>query len=128
MEVYRRCSVPLALDAAEKALQDSGISGSDITHLITVSCTGLFQPGLDISLIGQLGLESDLTRIPLTFLGCAAGLTAVRMAKEIVEQTPSAHVLICCVELCTLHIQNSGEREDLFAAAFFLGMELRPAL
>jgi predicted naringenin-chalcone synthase len=119
MEIYKQQSVPLGLEAAQKALHDSKLKNSDITHLITVSCTGLFLPGMDVALIQQLELAADVNRIPLTFLGCAAGLTAVRMSREIVERNPSSKVLIVCVELCTLHIQPSGEREALFAAAFF---------
>lgn len=119
MAAYKRHSVPLALEAASKALSDSEMNVSDITHLITVSCTGLFLPGLDVALIQKLGLAVNVNRIPLTFLGCAAGLTAVRLSRQIVEGNPSAKVLIVCVELCTLHIQPSFAREDLFAAAFF---------
>ena len=119
MEIYRRESVPLSLDAARQALQNSGMAAGDITHLITVSCTGMFLPGLDIELIGRLGLPARVRRIPLTFLGCAAGLTAVRTAKEIAAENGDANVLIVCVELCTLHIQPSVRREDLYASAFF---------
>lgn len=119
MDMYKVESVPLSLQAAAGALLDSRMKASEITHLITVSCTGLFLPGIDIALIDQLGLEHDVKRIPLTFLGCAAGLTAVRLARELVEGNPSARVLLVCMELCTLHIQPSSEREDLFATAFF---------
>lgn len=119
MEIYKSQSVPLGLAAAKQALQDSKLNNSDITHLITVSCTGLFLPGLDAALIPKLELAANVNRIPLTFLGCAAGLTAIRLSKEIVEGNPYAKVLIVSVELCTLHIQPSSERDDLFATAFF---------
>lgn len=119
METYKRHSVPLSLQAAERSLRESGLRPSDITHLITVSCTGLYLPGLDIVLIRELGLPPNVRRIPLNFLGCAAGLTAVRMAGEIADHDPSAKVLIVSVELCTLHIQPSTDRDTLFAAAFF---------
>lgn len=119
MDSYRAHSIPLGLEAAQKALQDSGVPESDITHLMAVSCTGMFLPGLDVMLLKELGLAADTKRIPLTFLGCAAGLTAIRLAKDIVEADPEAKVLIVCVELCTLHFQPTGEKEALFGAAFF---------
>lgn len=119
METYKRKSVPLGLDAAKKALLDGVVDASDITHLITVSCTGQFLPGMDAALVQQLGLAATVNRIPLTFLGCAAGLKAVCLSRQIVSGNPSAKVLIVCVELCTIHIQPSSQREALFAAAFF---------
>lgn len=119
MEIYKKESVPLGLDAARQALSDGEVDASEVTHLITVSCTGQFLPGLDAVLVRQLGLAAAVNRIPLTFIGCAAGLKAVSLARQIVSGQPRAKVLIVCVELCTLHIQPSSEREALFAASFF---------
>lgn len=119
MLIYKRESVPLALTAARQALSDGGVDAADVTHLITVSCTGQFLPGMDAALVQQMGLAPTVTRIPLNFLGCAAGLKAVCLARQIVSSTKDANVLIVCVELCTLHIQPSGDRESLFAASFF---------
>ncbi|MFF2886471.1 type III polyketide synthase [Paenibacillus sp. NPDC057967] len=119
MAVYKRSSVPLAAEAALKALADSGTHPEDITHLITVSCTGQFLPGLDAALIGELGLRPTVARIPLTFLGCAAGLKAVCLSKGLVENQSGAKALVVCVELCTLHIQPSSDREALYGASFF---------
>ncbi|MGG1597922.1 type III polyketide synthase [Paenibacillus naphthalenovorans] len=119
MTTYKKESVPLGLEAARKALSDSGMTASGITHLITVSCTGQFLPGMDAALVQQLGLASTVNRLPLQFLGCAAGLKAINLSRQIVSGTPSAKVLIVCVELCTLHFQPSGDKEALFAASFF---------
>ncbi|MBB6672753.1 type III polyketide synthase [Cohnella nanjingensis] len=119
MRLYREASVPLAWKAAAEALQDGGVAPSEVTHLIAVSCTGMFLPGLDVLLTQQLGLRADVKRIPLTFLGCAAGLSGIRLARELSQGDPSAVILVVCVELCTLHIQSSAEREALYATAFF---------
>ncbi|NIK78952.1 putative naringenin-chalcone synthase [Paenibacillus castaneae] len=119
MGLYKKESIPLSLLAARQALADSEVNASDITHLITVSCTGQFLPGIDAALVKALELSPRVTRIPLQFLGCAAGLKAVGFARQIVSANNSANVLIVCVELCTLHIQPSGDREALFAASFF---------
>lgn len=119
MRIFKSESVPLGLTAARQALSDGGVAAADITHLITVSCTGQFLPGLDAALVQQLGLAPTVTRIPLNFLGCAAGLKAICLSRQIISGAKGANVLIVCVELCTLHIQPSGDRESLFAASFF---------
>lgn len=119
MTIYKRESVPLAVTAARQALEDAKMDTANITHLITVSCTGQFLPGMDAALVRELGLTPKVMRIPLTFIGCAAGLKAVCLSKQIATGDPTANVLIVCVELCTLHIQPSGDRDDLFGASFF---------
>lgn len=119
MRTYRRESVPLAAEAAKKALADANLRPGGITHLLTVSCTGQFLPGLDAELAWQLDLRPDVERIPLTFLGCAAGITALREACRIVRADPAAQALIVTIELCTIHIQPSLSREDLYTASFF---------
>lgn len=119
MALYKSESVPLALSAALEALSDSNIDKAHITHLITVSCTGQFLPGVDAALVKQLGLSPRTERIPLTFLGCAAGLKAIQLAKQIAQGSSNANILIVCVELCTLHLQSSDSREALFGASFF---------
>jgi len=119
MGKYKEAAVPLGIQAARQALEDAVVSTSEITHLITVSCTGQFLPGLDVRLIQQLELSPRINRIPLVFQGCAAGLKAIQLANSIVTNDQDAKVLIVCVELCTLHFQPSAKRDDLFAASFF---------
>ncbi|MDG0812627.1 type III polyketide synthase [Cohnella rhizosphaerae] len=119
MATYKQASVPLALRAASAALADARVSPSALTHLLTVSCTGQFLPGLDAELAKTLGLKDTVNRIPLTFLGCAAGLKAIGLARDIASGQQGATVLVVCVELCTLHIQPSAAKEALFGASFF---------
>lgn len=119
MDTYKREALPLGIEAAEKAMKDAGMSPDRITHLITVSCTGQYQPGMDVLLIRHLGLSPRVNRLPLIFQGCAAGLKAIQMARDVVRGAPASQVLIVCVELCTLHFQPVKEREALFAASFF---------
>lgn len=119
MALYKRASVPLAAEAAAKAMADGRVDAADITHLITVSCTGQFLPGLDAALIRELGLKPSVERYPLTFLGCAAGVRGMSLAKRLVEGRSKTRALIVCAELCTLHIQPSAGREALYGASFF---------
>ena len=119
MRIYEKESVRLAADAAGRALLASGTSPEEVTYLITVSCTGMFLPGLDVHLAKELKLKSRVNRYPLTFLGCAAGLTALRLSRSLLEADSEGVVLIVCVELCTLHLQPTASREALYASAFF---------
>ncbi|WP_346266592.1 type III polyketide synthase [Paenibacillus sacheonensis] len=119
MAAYKRAAAPLALQAARKAMADAGVEPEAVTHLLTVSCTGQFLPGLDTVLVRQLGLSLSVNRIPLTFLGCAAGLKAIGMSRDIVAGHADAVVLVVSVELCTIHMQSSPDREALFGASFF---------
>ncbi|MBP2000123.1 putative naringenin-chalcone synthase [Paenibacillus shirakamiensis] len=119
MNTYKKEAFPLGIQAAAEALSEAGTSLDAITHLITVSCTGQYLPGLDVMLMGHLGLSPRVNRIPLIFQGCAAGLKAIQMARDVVQGMADAQVLIVCVELCTLHFQPVSEREALFAASFF---------
>lgn len=121
MSVYRREALPLARLAAKRALEGSGTPPEAVTHLITASCTGQYLPGLDAELVRALGLSARVNRLPLTFVGCAAGLKAIGLARQFAAASGNADVraLVVCVELCTLHIQPSAEWEDLFAASLF---------
>lgn len=119
-EVYRREAPAIALRAARQLF--TGAEGADpraITHVITVSCTGFFNPGLDYLLVNKLGLPSSTQRYHLGFMGCYAAFPALRMAAQFCAADPQANVLVLCLELCSLHIQF-GEREDqLLANALF---------
>ncbi|MGE3850980.1 MAG: hypothetical protein AB7K09_04490 [Planctomycetota bacterium] len=79
MAVYERESVPLALDAARKALERAramNVAPPDVTHIVFVTCTGFFAPGPDIQLIRALGLRSDVQRTLIGFMGCHAAFNA----------------------------------------------------
>ncbi|MFC0215870.1 type III polyketide synthase [Paenibacillus chartarius] len=118
-QLYREHALPLAAAAAKRAMDDAGVRSEDITHLLAVSCTGLHIPGIDAELVRALELRPDVERLPLYFLGCAAGLKAIGIAGELVRHDPAAKALVVCVELCTLHVQPAGERHELVAAAMF---------
>ncbi len=96
-----------------------GIGVDDITHVITVSCTGFFNPGPDLCLVDSLGLSSAVQRYQLGFMGCYAAIPALRMADQFCRADPSAVVLVTCIELCTLHMQSSGDLDSVVANSVF---------
>lgn len=119
MRTFHELAPPLAHDACMSALRDAGTDASAITHLVTASCTGLASPGVDIALIGSLGLATTTQRVNIGFMGCHAALNALRTARAIALAEPDARVLVCCVELCSLHIQASQDNGCPVADALF---------
>lgn len=118
-ELYRQTAPDLAADAARSALTEAALTPSQVTHVVTVSCTGFFAPGLDFRLIRDLSLPETVERSHLGFMGCAAALPALRTASQITAAEPAAVVLVVCVELCSLHIRDTEDSEQIVAASVF---------
>jgi len=112
----------LALSAVfqtRKSLSENNTSLEKVTHLITVSCTGVAAPGIDIELQKSLGLSADITRYAVNFMGCYAAFHAIKLADTIAKADSDALVLIVCVELCSLHFQPTKSKESLTANSLF---------
>ena len=116
---YAHHATVLAVEAARNALAESSYRAIDITHLIVVSCTGFSAPGVDIQLIQQLGLATTVARTMIGFMGCHAALNGLKSAHDICQASPSARVLMVCVELCTLHFQIEDSIESVVTNALF---------
>ncbi len=120
MQVYRQEAVPLAQRAIENCLaQQPYFDRQAITHLIVVSCTGLYAPGPDIELIEVLGLPTTTQRIAINFMGCYGAFNGLKTADAIVRADLNSKVLVVCVELCTLHFQKKAETDHLLSNALF---------
>lgn len=117
--LYRREAPPLYAGAAREAIARSGFDSSEITHVITASCTGLFAPGPDFLLVKELGIPVSAERYHIGFMGCAAAFPSLRAAARICEAQPGAVVLVACAELCSLHIRSSSDPEQIVASAVF---------
>ncbi len=110
----------LAALAAERLLSRiPALKKHEITHLITVSCTGFSAPGFDYHLVKELGLEPGVHRFHLGFMGCFAAFPALKLAQSLCVSQPGAKVLIVDVELCTLHFQKTFEPDTVVANALF---------
>ncbi len=119
MQRYAAASVTLAVDAARRACEAADPSPLRITHLVTVSCTGFFAPGIDVALIKQLGLRPSIGRVQVGFMGCHGVLNGLRLLRAFIDADPAAHVLLCAVELCSLHYQYGATPDQLVANALF---------
>ncbi len=118
-DIYQKNAIVLSRRAAKDCFSQCNIKPDSVTHLITVSCTGMYAPGLDIDLVNELGLNKSVDRCSINFMGCYAAITALKQATAICKSDSAANVLVVCVELCTLHFQNNKTDENLLANALF---------
>jgi predicted naringenin-chalcone synthase len=119
MQKFAEHAGALAVAAGGKAFREAGDAPESVTHLITVSCSGFHAPGFDIALIKQLGLPAGTARTHVGFMGCHGLLIALRVAQAYVEADPRACVLLCAVELCSLHHQYGWNSDQIVANALF---------
>ncbi len=127
MAIYTKEAPPLGTTAAQQALttyaEKCGAPVAtvrdSISHLVVVSCTGFFAPGLDFVIARDLGLAPTVQRTLIGFMGCSAAFNGLRTAQQIVRSEPNARVLVVSVELCSLHTQPNPGREQLAAYALF---------
>ena len=119
MELYRQHAAPLSMDAIERCLKGTSFHKKEITHLIVVSCTGMYAPGLDIDIVNQMGLNSGIHRTCINFMGCYAAFNAIRIADSICRSDHQAKVLIVCTELCSIHFQRENTPDNLLANTLF---------
>jgi predicted naringenin-chalcone synthase len=119
-KIYTRESQHLAVALARQTVTNCpGLELSEITHVITISCTGFCNPGPDYHIVNELGLSHSTQRYNLGFMGCYAALPGLRMAKQFCEADPEAVVLVICLELCTLHLQLNGGEDSILANSLF---------
>jgi predicted naringenin-chalcone synthase len=118
--IFATEATKLFIEAAQKAVDACpGVGAPDITHLITVSCTGFFNPGPDYKIVRALGLNPAVQRYHLGFMGCYAAFPALRAAKSFCEADPDATVLVVCAELCSLHVRTSNDPDTIMGSALF---------
>ena len=120
LNLFRQHALDLSVAAVDDML--SRIPDFDmrsVTHLVTVSCTGLYAPGLDIELVNRLSLPTTVQRTGINFMGCYAAFNALKAADAFCAQDPDARVLIVCTELCSLHFQKKATDDNLIANALF---------
>jgi predicted naringenin-chalcone synthase len=119
MSWYNKYAAALSLEAIRKCLGKVKLDTAAITHLITVSCTGMSAPGLDLEVMALLELPRFTARSSINFMGCYAAIHALKQADAICRSTPYANVLIVCTELCTLHFQKAATPDNIASSLLF---------
>ncbi|MDQ3125002.1 MAG: type III polyketide synthase [Pseudomonadota bacterium] len=117
MRIYENHAPDLAARAV--AGLDLGADVRRVTHLIVTSCTGMVAPGIDHLLIDRCGLDPAVERTMVGFMGCYAAINALKLARHIVRSEPAARVLIVNLELCSMHLQQTANLEQMLSFLVF---------
>lgn len=118
MKLFEQCAPELMRKALDRLLL-SEEERSGITHVLVTCCTGLYAPGLDFEIVDHLGLSTGVERTMVGFMGCYAAINALKLARHIVRSDPKAGVLMLNLELCTLHLQETQELEQVLSFLVF---------
>ena len=118
MELFEQ-SAPILMRKAVDRLALNEMERSSITHVLVTCCTGLYAPGLDFEIVDHAGLSAGVERTMIGFMGCYAAINALKLARHIVRSDPKAAVLMVNVELCTLHLQETQELEQVLSFLIF---------
>jgi predicted naringenin-chalcone synthase len=118
MQVYNKHAATLSAETITKCIAGK-IETKDITHLITVSCTGMSAPGLDLQLMELMHLPNQIVRTSVDFMGCYAAIHAMKLANAFCSSDKNANVVIVCTEFCTLHFQTEPTVDNLTSSLLF---------
>jgi predicted naringenin-chalcone synthase len=118
MRCYNETSVGLSVKTIQHCIKDK-INAAEITHLITVSCTGLSAPGLDLQIMEAMELSPELQRTSVNFMGCYAAIHGLKMAHAFCKASLDANVVVVCTELCTLHFQKDITHNNIMSSLLF---------
>lgn len=118
MEIFERFAPVLAQRALDR-LELTPAERRSITHVVVTTCTGLYAPGLDFDILDHLGLCPSVERTMIGFMGCYAAINGLKTARHIVRSEPHARVLMVNLELCSLHLQESHDLEQVLSFLVF---------
>jgi alpha-pyrone synthase len=118
MEAFREFAPRLAKKAVDRLALSQDERGG-ITHVIVTCCTGLYAPGLDYEMVEYLHLNPSVERTFIGFMGCYAAINALKAARHIIRSEPEANILLLSLELCSLHMQELDNIEQLLAFLVF---------
>lgn len=118
--IYARESIKLGEAALANALKKTGWQATDLDYLITVSCTGIMIPSLDAYLINSMQMKQDIVRLPVTEMGCVAGVSGIIYAKNFLKANPGKRAAVLAVESPTATFQlDDYSMANVVSAAIF---------
>jgi predicted naringenin-chalcone synthase len=117
MRFYERHAFVLATRALDQL--NFADQKDSITHLILTTCTGFYAPGIDLQIVGHYGLNPSVERTVVGFMGCYAAVNALKLARHIVRSEPGSKVAILNLELCTIHLQETDDLEQVLSFLIF---------
>jgi predicted naringenin-chalcone synthase len=117
MRAFEGHAPALAAETIERL--QLGAERDRVTHLLITCCTGFSAPGLDLELVERCRLPASVERTMVGFMGCYAAINALKLARHIVRSEPAARVLVVNLELCTLHLKETTDLEQVLSFLLF---------
>lgn len=119
-DLYKDAAKELGQQVLKKALKQANLDPKEIDILITVSCTGIMIPSLDAYLINSLDMRHDVLRLPVTEMGCVAGVSGLIYAKQFLKANPNQRAAVIAIESSTATFQiDDFSMENIVSAAIF---------
>ena len=119
-KIFSREITTLAEQSLKKSLLKANLQPTDIDYIITVSCTGIMIPSVDAYLINSLKMKQDIVRLPVTEMGCAAGVSGIIYAKNFLKANPNKRAVVIAVESPTATFQlEDFSMVNIVSAAIF---------
>lgn len=118
-DIYKKEAPNLAKRAAKKVIDEWGGDPNQITHVISVSCTGVMAPGIEFELMQFLNLNRLVNRLGINFMGCFGAFKGLSVAQSFAKENPKHRILLVCTELCSLHFQAEQSPDNILANSLF---------
>ena len=119
-DIYIKEGIKYGAECLKSALEKAHWKPEQLDYIITVSCTGIMIPSLDAYLINELKLRQDIVRLPVTEMGCAAGVSGIIYAKNFLKSNPGKRAAVIAVESPTATFQlNDYSMANIVSAAIF---------
>lgn len=118
MKLFERFAPMLAAKALDR-LALTREERDRIRHVIVTCCTGLYAPGLDFAVIDHLRLSTSTERTMIGFMGCYAAINGLKQARHIVRSEPGESVLLVNLELCTVHLHETQDLNEVLSFLIF---------
>jgi predicted naringenin-chalcone synthase len=119
-DIYKRESIKMAESALTKSLNKASLTPTDIDFIITVSCTGIMIPSVDAYLINKLEMKQDIVRLPVTEMGCVAGISGMIYANNFLKANPNKRAVVIAIESPTSTFQiEDFSMVNIVSAAIF---------
>lgn len=119
-QVYLEAADALFVEAAERALEQAGLSAAEVDAVVTVSTTGIATPSIEARVAERVGFRDDIRRVPVFGLGCAGGVTGLATAARLAAAEPGSTVLFVTIEICSTAIRlDKLTKANIVATALF---------
>lgn len=118
--LYIKKAIELGTTALGQTLSENRIKPEEIDYLITTSCTGFMIPSVNAYISNNIGLRSDVKHLPITESGCAAGVTALIYANDLLKAYPNKKIAVITIELPSNTMQvNDFSWDNVVGTALF---------